>query len=113
MNTYQKSLIEEHAGLIVRIDALHNYIYSKESNKDDKVEFANKSIQLSAMKKYAECLEARMANVDIIFEDGNYFNRVSKVTKVIFTQMPEKGSDYDEDIEDKEYKGNTESKPNE
>lgn len=83
MNSYQKSLIEEHSNLVVRIQNLHDYIYSDASNGDDRVEFANKCIQLASMKKYEEALRARMNNAGITFENGNYFERVASITPVV------------------------------
>lgn len=85
MNNYQKSLIEEHSQLVVRTQKLHNYIYSDASNNDNRIEFANKCIQLASMKKYEEALRARIENAGITFEDGNYFERVASVTPVIDT----------------------------
>lgn len=99
MNNYQKSLVEEHSNLVVRIQKLHDWIYSDKPIKDDKVEFANKCIQLASMKKYEEALRARMENVDITFENGNYFERVANITPTIIPPMPTSGSDYDIDEE--------------
>ena len=99
MKDCQKEMIEEHSELVVRIQKLHDWIYSDKSNKDDKVEFANKCIQLAAMKKYEEALRARMENVDITFENGNYFERVANITPTIIPPMPTAGSDYDVDEE--------------
>ena len=79
MEKYQKRMIEEHSGLVVRIQKLHDYIYSDKSNADDKVEFANKCIQLAAMKKYEEALRARIENIGITFENGNYFEHVAAI----------------------------------
>ncbi len=83
MNSYQKALIEEHSNLVVRTQNLHDYIYSDASNGDNRVEFANKCIQLSSMKKYEEALRARMENAGITFENGNYFERVASITPVV------------------------------
>lgn len=99
MNTYQKELIEEHAQLLIRVQKLHNCIYI-ENNQDNKVEFANKCIQLASMKKYLECLEARMCNVGIYFEDGTYTEKVAEIRKqpiVVQVAAPVHGSDYDVD----------------
>ena len=79
MEKYQKEMIEEHSGLVVRIQKLHDYIYSNNSDKDDKIEFANKCIQLAAMKKYEEALRARIENIGITFENGNYFEHVAAI----------------------------------
>lgn len=79
MENYQKEIIEEHSGLVVRIQKLHDYIYSDKSNADNKVEFANKCIQLAAMKKYEEALCARLENAGIVFENGEYFEHVAAI----------------------------------
>lgn len=99
MNNYQKALIEEHSNLVVRTQNLHDYVYSDASNKDNRVEFANKCIQLASMKKYEEALRARIENTGITFENGNYFERVASINPVIATVMPDAGSDYDVDEE--------------
>ena len=79
MEQYQKEMIEEHSGLVVRIQNLHNYVYSDQSNADNKVEFANKCIQLAAMKKYEEALRARIENAGIVFQNGEYFEHVASI----------------------------------
>ena len=79
MEKYQKRLIEEHSGLVVRIQKLHNWVYSDKSNVDNKIEFANKCIQLAAMKKYEEALRARFENAGIVFENGEYFEHVASI----------------------------------
>lgn len=99
MNNYQKALIEEHSNLVVRTQKLHDYVYSDASNKDNRIEFANKCIQLASMKKYEEALSARMENAGITFEDGNYFERVANIAPTIIPPMPTAGSDYDIDEE--------------
>ena len=81
MNNYQKALVEEHSNLVVRIQKLHDWIYSDKSNEDNKVEFANKCIQLAAMKKYEEALRARLENQGIFFENGQYFEHIATVSK--------------------------------
>lgn len=97
MKDYQKRMIEEHSELIVRIQKLHDYVYSSASDADNKVEFANKCIQLAAMKKYEEALRARFENAGIVFENGEYFERVAAITPVIRDNQP--GSDSDENAE--------------
>ena len=76
MLDFVKRMVDEHSQLVVRTQKLDEYIYSDKSNKDDKVEFANKCIQLSAMKKYEEALRARLENQGIFFENGQYFERI-------------------------------------
>ena len=79
MENYQKRMIKEHSELVVRIQALHDYVYSDMSSVDNKVEFANKCIQLAAMKKYEEALRARFENAGIVFSDGEYFEHVASI----------------------------------
>lgn len=104
MNSYQKSLIDEHAQLVTRTTRLHNYIFIEEPTKtghtvkdDDRVEFANKCIQLSAMKKYEEALRARLENAGVVFENGDYFERVATIN--VPNTAESFGSDYDADAE--------------
>ena len=100
MNNYQKALIDEHSELVVRIEKLHNYVYSEVSKDDDKVEFANKCIQLRAMKSYEEALRARLENAQVVFESGKYFENVATIEKVIVPPaIEEQGSDFDADGE--------------
>ena len=101
MEKYQKEMIEEHSGLVVRIQKLHDYIYSDKSNADNKVEFANKCIQLASMKKSEEALRARLENAGIVFENGEYFERVASITSTIIPPITTTGSDYDVDKETK------------
>lgn len=103
MNAYQKALVEEHSNLVVRTQALHDYVYSDASNNDSKIEFANKCIQLASMKKYEDALRARLENSGIAFENGNYFERVAQITPVIDTVMPDAGNNYDADSEAKQH----------
>lgn len=97
MEKYQKRMIEEHSELVIRIQKLHNWVYSDKSNADNKVEFANKCIQLAAMKKYEEALRARFENAGIVFENGEYFERVATITPVICDDNT--GSDSNADVE--------------
>ena len=76
MLDFVKRMVDEHSQLVVRTQKLNEYVYSDKSNKDDKVEFANKCLQLSAMKKYEEVLRARLENQGIFFENGQYFERI-------------------------------------
>lgn len=79
MLDFVQRMVEEHSQLLVRTQALHEYIYSDKSDNDNKVEFANKCIQLSAMKKYEEALRARLENQSVFFENGQYFERVAEI----------------------------------
>lgn len=76
MLDFVKRMVVEHSQLVVRTQKLNEYVYSDKSNKDDKVEFANKCLQLSAMKKYEEALRARLENQGIFFENSQYFERI-------------------------------------
>ena len=97
MEKYQKRMIEEHSELVIRIQKLHNWVYSDKANADNKVEFANKCIQLAAMKKYEEALRARFENAGIVFENGEYFERVAAITPVMCDNNT--GSDSNTDAE--------------
>lgn len=91
MLDFVKRMVDEHSQLVVRTQALHEYIYSDKSNDDNKVEFANKCIQLAAMKKYEEALRARLENQGIFFENGQYFERVAKIKTAPATETLEEG----------------------
>lgn len=95
MEKYQKRMIEEHSELVIRIQKLHNWVYSDKSNADNKVEFANKCIQLAAMKKYEEALRARFENAGIVFENGEYFERVAAITPVMCDNNTDSDSNTD------------------
>ena len=97
MKDYQKRMIKEHGDLIIRIQKLHDYVYSDKSNADNKVEFANKCIQLAAMKKYEEALRARLENQGVFFENGQYFERVAEIKATLATETSEE----DQNNEDK------------
>lgn len=75
---FVQRMIIEHSELVERIKQLNDYVYSKKSDKDDKIEFANKCIQLNAMRTYEKALRARLENRDIIYEDGGYFAHLAK-----------------------------------
>lgn len=80
MVEFVKRMIKEHSELVIRIQKLNNYVYSEASDKDNKPEFANKCIQLAAMKKYEEALRARLENQGVFFENGQYFERIAQIT---------------------------------
>ena len=80
MQDFVKRMVEEHAALVVKTSKLNDYVYSEKSDADNKVEFANKCIQLSAMKKYEEALRARLENQGIyITESGEYLEKVAAI----------------------------------
>ena len=98
MKDFQKAMIDEHIELVVRTQKLHDYVYSDASNNDDKIEFANKCIQLASMKKYEEALRARIENSGIVFEGGQYLEKVAEIKPVITADMiPSAGNDFDAD----------------
>ena len=101
MLDFVKRMIDEHSQLVVRIQKLHEYIYSDKSDKDNKVEFANKCIQLSAMKKYEEALRARLENADIVFENGEYFEHVAAI-KVNKPEPTTAGDSGNNDVENEQ-----------
>ena len=87
MKDFVNRMIEEHAKLVINTSKLHDYIYSNNSDKDDKVEFANKCIQLSAMKKYEEALRARLENQGIFYENNQYFERIGNVKSTLNSDL--------------------------
>ena len=89
MLDFVKRMVDEHSQLVTRTQILHEYIYSNKSNNDNKIEFANKCIQLSAMKKYEEALSARLENQGVFFENGQYFERVAEVNTSTSASTPE------------------------
>ena len=96
MLDFVKRMIEEHSQLVVRTQKLDEYIYSDKSNNDNKVEFANKCIQLAAMKKYEEALRARLENQGIFFENGQYFERIGGIKHVSLDMASSKNKDNNE-----------------
>lgn len=94
MKDYVKRMIDEHSQLAQRLDALDNYVYSEKSDKDDKVEFANKCIQLAGMRQYEKALRARLENVGIVIVDGVYCEVIKEVM-----ESKDEGSDNDIDKE--------------
>lgn len=92
MNDYQKALIKEHKKLIKRIHVLNDYVYSGEAEINDcKIEFANKCIQLSAMKKYEEALRSRLCNSGVIIAENNYLEVVDTHEHKLFGSYEELG----------------------
>lgn len=101
MDNYQKSLVKEHSELVVNINKLTGYINSKKSSNDDRAEFANKIVQLKAMVMYEEALGCRLANSGVVYEDGQYYERVAHVDTIIPpTGELGQGNDFDKDTED-------------
>lgn len=99
MNNYQKSIINEHKELVVRIHQLDYYVHCEGGKADSKIEYANKCIQLSAMKKYAEALAARLFSAGIIFNGDTYLEPVDQIDESLadYLMYPEQSNDYDVD----------------
>lgn len=76
MEEFVKRMIDEHKVLIDRINKLETFIYSEQSNKVNKVEFANMCVQLKGMRMYEEALRARLANHGVVFENCIYYKPV-------------------------------------
>lgn len=74
MIDYQKELIKDHKELWARMNELANDIYGQ--NTDDKIEYANKCIQLKGMKMYYEALGARIVNTGIVIDVDGYFEHI-------------------------------------
>lgn len=99
MEAFVQRMIDEHAELLIRIDKLEEYIYNPKNN-DDKIEYANKCLQLRGMKIYAEALGVRLANQGIQFDGENYAEIVAQIREENVEVPPtEAGSDYDVDKE--------------
>ena len=89
MDKYIVKMIAEHRDLVARLKKLEDYIYSDKSDNDDRVEFANKCIQLKAMRVYEEALNARLSNAGVEYNpvEKTYYNQIKF------------GSDFDADKE--------------
>lgn len=81
MDAYKKCLIKEHSQLVDKINELDEYIYSEKSDNDNKVEYANKCMQLNAMKLYAKALGCRLFNAGIVYDCGTYLEHVQLDTE--------------------------------
>ena len=77
MKDFVKRMINEHKELLGRIDRLEQNVYI--DNKDDKVEFANKCVQLKCMRGYADALACRLKNQGIELNAGQYFEKVADI----------------------------------
>lgn len=93
MEDFVKRMIEEHAQLNTRIIKLEQYLNkNKNLNTDDKVEFANKLVQLSHMKGYLKALTARLENQGVLFQDNEYKQTVARI-------VDDENCNVDEDID--------------
>ena len=74
MEKFVKRMIIEHKELLEKINKLENYMLSETGQKDDREEFADKAVQLSAMKVYAGALCSRIERQNVYtLSDSNYF----------------------------------------
>lgn len=87
MEAFVKRMIDEHVNLVVKLTKLENYVYSDKSDKDDKIEFANKCMQLNGMRLYEKALAARLENQNIYFENGSYFEKLGEIKEEIPTDI--------------------------
>lgn len=77
MKDFVKRLIDEHKELGVKLEALNAFLENDELTKNiDKKEYANLCAQHKAMTDYYDILTVRLSNNDILFEFGEYFERV-------------------------------------
>lgn len=99
MDKYTNELVKEHAQLVVRIDELEKEVYTSDNKSDNfsKVEQANQAIQLASMKKYAECLEARLNNRGVYFDEGQYLERVASIKPGNLDDVDDKDNDDEND----------------
>ena len=113
MKDYVKRMVEEHSQLVVNINKLDNFLYgncglnihtdiknnqTQEELIRNMTEFANKAIQLRSMKTYLLALECRLNNEGILFEDGEYLERIGNIVRV---HVPDDAcNDCDKDVEE-------------
>jgi hypothetical protein len=100
MKAFVKRMIEEHAQLYVRLKKLEAYIYDAGAPNDDKGEFANKCIQLSAMRTYEHCLICRLKNQGVTFdyETGKYNEEIANID--ITEENPEENENKEDEQKD-------------
>lgn len=94
MKDYIQRMIKEHADLIIKVNKLDKFIYDNnginihadiKNNQNQEqlcknmTEYANKCMQLADMKHYLQCLECRLNNEGVFFENGNYLEKVASI----------------------------------
>ena len=77
MEAFVRRMIDEHLELTARVRNLEKFVYSDESSKVNRAEFANMCIQLKGMRIYEEALAARLINQGVVFENGQYFEKLT------------------------------------
>lgn len=95
MKDYVQRMVKEHADLVIKVNKLDKFIYGNDGlnvhtdiknnqTQDDlfrnMTEYANKCMQLADMKHYLQCLECRLNNNGVFFEDGNYLEKVAFIS---------------------------------
>lgn len=93
MEKYIAKMIEEHAQLTERLRKLEDYIYGQNGRDDDKIEFANKCVQLRGMRVYHDALSARLDNAGIYFDGEKYVERIVSMKEVLNNPIPKDNCD--------------------
>lgn len=79
MEPFIKRMVSEHSELHVKRVTLEDKIYNGDTSNINKADFANMCMQLAAMRQYEKCLEARLSNMDVIFENGVYLEKIAVI----------------------------------
>lgn len=96
MEDFVKRMIEEHAQLNTRTIKLEQYL-NKNRKTEDKIEFANKLVQLSHMKGYLKALTARLENQGVLFQDNEYKQTVARIVDDEKFDVDDEKLDVDDD----------------
>lgn len=82
MEAFVNRMIDEHIELNRRISKLETFIYGDAANKVTRADFANMCLQLKAMRNYEEALSARLINQNVVYEHGQYFEKIAEDVKI-------------------------------
>ena len=82
MLDFVKRIVEEHSQLVVRTQTLHEYIYSDKSDKDNKIEFANKS-DLTALTNEVNTQASDIADIQADYMQTTGGNTVTKNSVIV------------------------------
>lgn len=96
MIDYQLSLLKEHSELVAKINALDSSM-SEAYHGAHRIEYANRCIQLTAMRNYESALRARLECAGIIYDNGYYLQNITPASILPEPTIPNTGNDYDED----------------
>lgn len=96
MEDFVKRMIEEHAQLNTRTIKLDQYL-NKNRKTEDKIEFANKLVQLSHMKGYLKALTARLENQGVLFQDNEYKQTIARIVDDEKCDVDDEKLDVDDD----------------